>query len=200
MNNVDKNYFEKATESKHWEHRKSTSSEYFELIRQTDEQFKGKKILDVGCAAGIEVGEFQKFGFKADGVDINNNFIAEAKKNFPESNFAVTNAEKLPFKDGSYDYIFCINTLFYTDIEKSISEFCRVINKKGRGIISFDLQIINLDENKVIHSDTIEHLNKILKKNNVEIETLGDKEERIDTEPFKHRHIFHKIVFKKSNK
>ena len=122
----------------------------------------------------------------------------EAKKNYPDTNFTVADAEKLPLKDGSYDYIFCINTLFYTDIEKSISEFCRVLNEKGRGVISFDLQITNLDENKVIYSNTIKWLNEILEKNNAEIEILGDKEERIDNEPFKHKHIFHKIVFKKS--
>lgn len=199
METLDKKYFTDAVESRHWKHRKSPASIYFELIKQTDKHPEGKRLLDVGCASGIEVEEFQKLGFRADGADINENFIAEAKKNHPDLNFTVANAEKLPFKDESYNYIFCTNTLFHTDIGKSISEFCRVVDEKGKGVISFDLQIINLDENKVIHSDTIEHLNEILRRNNTEIEILGDKEERIDIEPFKHKHVFHKVIFKKSN-
>ena len=47
MANIEKKYFTDAVESRHWEHRKSPALEYFELIKQTDNNPEGKKLLDV---------------------------------------------------------------------------------------------------------------------------------------------------------
>jgi len=200
MENYKKDYFNNAIRSKHWENRQSPALEYLDFLKTLDKYPEGKKLVDVGCASGIEVGEFQKLGLKADGVDVSEEFIKEAQENFPDSHFVAAKAEELPFKKGSYDIVFSINTLFHTDIEKSIPEFCRVLNEAGRGIVSFDIEIVNLDEDKIIHSDSIEHLEEILDKSGAEIEKLGMKEERIDVEPFRHKHVFHKIIFKKQLK
>jgi len=87
-----KNYLERADNSKHWEKRISPASEYFDILRRYDENPEGKKLLDVGCAEGIEVNEFRKLGVKADGIDIKEDFIAKAQTNFPEANFVVGSA------------------------------------------------------------------------------------------------------------
>jgi ubiquinone/menaquinone biosynthesis C-methylase UbiE len=89
--------------------------------------------------------------------------------------------------------------LFYTDIEKSIPEFCRVLKNNGVGIISFDISITNLDNQKVFHKDSLEHLDYILKKQGAQIEFLSNLNKRIDKEPFKHMHEFYKILFRKTN-
>lgn len=66
-----------------------------------------QKILDYGCG----MGDFYKFlkrrGIKVryTGVDINENFIKVAKKNFPECAFRVMNIDDEEL-EGYYDYIF----------------------------------------------------------------------------------------------
>jgi len=190
-----RDYLDQADKSKHWEQRNSPALEYLKILKHYDKNPEGKTLLDVGCAEGVEVNEFRKLGLKADGIDAKENFIVNAQKKFPEANFVVGSAEKLPFVDQSYDIIFSINTLFYTDIEKSLPEFCRVLKKGGRGIISFDTEIINLDENTVFHSDSVEHMKKILEKEGAEIEGIGEVEERTDENPFRHKHTFHKVIF-----
>lgn len=192
-----RDYLDQADKSKHWEKRISPALEYFEIFKCLDKNPAGKTLLDVGCAEGIEVGEFRKLGLKADGVDINGDFVGQAQKRFPEAKFAQGSAESLPFADQSYDIVFSISTLFYTDIEKSLPEFCRVLKKGGRCIVSFDTEIFNLDEGAVFHSDSLEHLKNILEKEGAEIEELGEAEERTDEEPFKHKHTFYKVVFRK---
>jgi ubiquinone/menaquinone biosynthesis C-methylase UbiE len=190
-----RDYLDQADKSKHWEKRNSPASEYFEILKHYDKNLEGKTLLDVGCAEGVEVNEFRKLGLKADGVDTKEDFISKAQKRFPEANFVVGSAEKLPFKDQSYDIIFSINTLFYTDVEKSLPEFCRVLKKGGRGVVSFDTEIFNLDEANAFHSDSIEHLEKVLEKSGAKIEEIGEVEERIDGKPFRHKHTFHKVIF-----
>jgi len=198
MEGIKETYLNRADESKHWEERVSPALQYFESFKALDQNLAGKKLLDVGCAEGIEVGNFKKLGLKTDGVDISEKFIKEAQRNFPDSNFAVASAENLPYNNESYDIVFCINTLFYTDIEKSVPELCRILKEGGYGIISFDTEIVNLDEEKIFHTDSIEHLQKVLNLSGAQIIQLGDKEERFDQSPFKHRHVFHKIVIQKS--
>ncbi len=198
MENIKEKYLSRADASKHWEERQSPASQYFEILKALDQNLIGKKLLDVGCAEGIEVINFQRLGLETDGADISEKFIKEAKRNFPDSNFVVASAENLPYKDESYDIVFCINTLFYTNIEKSIAELCRILKEGGWGIISFDTEIVNLDEDKIFHSDSIEHLEKVLNQSGAQIKQLGDKEERLDQSPFRHKHVFHKIVIQKS--
>ena len=198
IKNIKETCLGQAVTSKHWEQRQSPAKQYIHLLQDVGVELIGKKLLDVGCARGIEVQKFREFGINADGVDLNVGFIDDAKTKCPDANFVVANAESLPYKNESYDMVFCINTLFYTDLNKSIPELCRILKKGGYGAISYDIEIINIDENTVIHSDSIEHLEHLLNESGSKIERIEDVEERIDPEPFKHKHVFHKVVFKKT--
>jgi SAM-dependent methyltransferase len=190
-------HLENATASKHWESRTSDVGGYIELLNKIDLHPEGKKLLDVGCAAGDDVVEFYKNGIVAVGIDNNREFIAEAKNKHKNLEFVVGDAENLPFEDETYDLIYSTNTIFYTQLEKSIPEFCRVLKVHGRGIIGFDTEILDLDAAKVFHKDDVEHLKKILEGAGATLEYEGPQETRVDEEPFRHRHSFHKIVFRK---
>ncbi|MEI8339874.1 MAG: class I SAM-dependent methyltransferase [bacterium] len=183
-----------ADDSKHWEKRHSPAQEYLKLISKETGEIKGKKILDVGCAEGIEVDEFSSLGMDAEGVDIKPEFIQAAQNRFPNNKFKVGSAEKLPYSDNGFDVSFCLNTLFYTDIEKSIPEMLRVVKSNGIVVFSFDTEIFNFDENKVFHSESFDHLEKVVSDNGGEIKYTGEKEERLDETPFRHKHTFYKII------
>ncbi|MDR3424883.1 MAG: class I SAM-dependent methyltransferase [Alphaproteobacteria bacterium] len=190
-------YLGVADASKHWVKRVSPAGQYFELIKQVHAETDGKKLLDVGCAEGIEVVNFTKLGFKAEGVDVDGGFIQAAKTTFPNLNFTMGDAEALPYKDESFHVVFSINTLFYTDINKSIPEFIRVLETGGIGVVGFDIRIEDLDKKTTFHQESREHLKDVLKRNGAQIILLGKEESRVDETPFRHEHTFYKVVFQK---
>jgi ubiquinone/menaquinone biosynthesis C-methylase UbiE len=183
-----------ADESKHWEKRHSQAEGYLKLMSQELGEIKGKKILDIGCAEGVEVDEFSSLGMEAEGVDIKPEFVEAAQKRFPNNKFMVGSAENLPYDGGEFDVVFCLNTLFYTNIEKSLPEMLRVVKPKGIVVFSFDIEIFNFDENKPFHNESLEHLERVVAENEGEIKYVGEKEERLDETPFKHKHTFYKVL------
>lgn len=195
MNKDD--YLAKADISRHWESRPNQIGPYYTILKKLVENLTGKSLLDVGCATGIDTEAFSEKGLVAEGVDIKEDFIAEASQKFPDLKFKVGSAESLPYDNESFDIVFCINTLFYTDIEKSLRELLRVTKTNGHCIFSFDTEIINLDEDKIFHSENLEHLRKVVENNRSEIVYLGDEQKRADSEPFRHRHTFMIVVVQK---
>ena len=66
---------------------------------------KGKKLLDVGCGAGVHIKKYLKKGAKCRGIDISKSMIEMAKKNCPNVDFKVGSMTKLPYKDSSFDIV-----------------------------------------------------------------------------------------------
>lgn len=93
---------------------------------------KGKKILDVGCGVGVYVDYLSKLGFEAVGVDFVSEFIVKALKN-QQGTFLVAAADKLPFKNKSFDTVLLFNILEHGDDKKILAEAKRVA--KGRIIV-----------------------------------------------------------------
>lgn len=73
--------------------------------------FKGKSILDVGCACGGFYNIFKAIAPDINyfGIDISEKFIKIAKNKYPEiaDNFFVGSATDMPFADKSFDIVFC---------------------------------------------------------------------------------------------
>lgn len=100
-----------------------------------------KNCLDVGCASGFMVSEIAKLFPKASytGIDIYDKAVEYASKTYPQIKFKLASADKLPFKDSTFDAI-----LFYETIEhvedplKCLKEIRRVLKKNGTFILSMD--------------------------------------------------------------
>lgn len=64
----------------------------------------------------------KKKGFDIVGVDISKEALNKLKNNSEKlklkTDFYKANAEKLPFKDKSFNVVYSINTLNFTDIKK----------------------------------------------------------------------------------
>jgi len=90
----------------------------------------GDSVLDIGCAKGFMLHDFQAEipGLKIEGVDVSGYAIAnslESVKPFLQ----VANARELPFADSSFDYVISINTvhnLAIDDCTRALSEIERV--------------------------------------------------------------------------
>lgn len=102
---------------------------------------KFKNCLDIGCASGYMISEIARAYPNVEyiGVDIYDKAIDYARENYPQIKFKVASAEKLPFKDGTFDLI-----LFYETIEhvenprECLKEIRRVLKKNGTLILTMD--------------------------------------------------------------
>jgi len=97
------------------------------------------KILDIGCGSGALLTLLPKNQKLIIGLDISKNQIRFAKKLLGNNFFIVGKAQNLPFKKGSFDYIFLIEVLEHidpkegTNILKNIKE---LLNDGGKLILT----------------------------------------------------------------
>jgi len=92
------------------------------------------KLLDVGCGGGdfLEALSLYRPKCKLFGIDLSKKAIDFAKKKDIKAEFMVADAQKLPFKDKSFDIVVCFDLLEHVKKpEKVLSEVNRVLRKGG---------------------------------------------------------------------
>lgn len=109
-----------------WEPVVPTFKEFYNLDANS-------KILDVGCAKGFMLYDFQRLipGISIQGIDISEYAIENAKKEVKEF-LQVADARRLPFEDNSFDLVISITTLHNfdeEDMEIALKEIMRVTKK-----------------------------------------------------------------------
>jgi len=109
-------------------------------------EIKNKKILDLGCGDGWASLYFARSGSEVYSVDVSAKLISIVKK-YSETNDLfrlihpiIMQAEKLSFKNNSFDFVFVNAALHHFDIEKAIREIKRVLKPKGKGVLIEDLK------------------------------------------------------------
>ncbi len=103
-------------------------------------KFAGKKVLDVGSGNGYVLSKYAQEGAMVSGVDITEVGAWLCRKRFEllglEGDFYVGDAEKLPFKDETFDCVCSMGVLHHIpNPEKAIVEIHRILKKNGRLII-----------------------------------------------------------------
>ena len=95
------------------------------------------KILEIGCGDGEYTKRLRTLNAQIIGTDITPILIEKAKKDKKNQKikFKVDNAEKMSFKDNTFDIVCGISILHHVDYQKTLKECFRVL-KKG-GIIFF---------------------------------------------------------------
>ncbi len=85
------------------------------------------KLLDVGCGTGIS----SDFDCHVTGVDPSSGLLKIARKNFPKIKFIKASAEKLPFKDKTFDIVVSLTAIQnFSNLEKGLKEIKRVGRKQ----------------------------------------------------------------------
>ncbi len=93
---------------------------------------KGESLLDIGCGTGVVTSAFRRWGFDATGVDVVPEFIAIARKTYPDVKYSSGAAEDLPFPGETFDYVALTSLLEHVrDWRKTISEAARVLKPNG---------------------------------------------------------------------
>ena len=94
-----------------------------------------KKLLEIGCGSGYETVTFSQKGAFVTAIDVSSESVKAAKerckKNHINSAHIVEmNAEKLLFKDNSFDIVYVNKILMHTNSTLALQE-CRRVLKKG---------------------------------------------------------------------
>lgn len=110
----------------------------FEKIKRLvgEEDFSGKKVLDLGCGDGRVSAEMVRLGATVIGYDVDPVAIELAKQNGLDGRVADLESE-LDIGDDAMDLVLCLDTLEHIYNEDGlVSEIARVLKPEGRTVIS----------------------------------------------------------------
>jgi len=101
------------------------------------------RVLEVGFGNGQWLIAFSKTTKEVIGVEPQTLGVEITKEKLQEYNVQNVSilqsfAENLPFQNEIFDVVFCYGVFMYTDNEKAMSEFSRVVKKGGKVFISVD--------------------------------------------------------------
>jgi ubiquinone biosynthesis O-methyltransferase len=101
----------------------------------------GAAVLDLGCGGGFMAVALAGRGAKVTGIDPSEGAIAAARRyaeeNKLEIEYRVSGGESLPFADGVFDVVVCVDVLEHVeDLRRVLSEVARVL--RPNGIFLFD--------------------------------------------------------------
>jgi SAM-dependent methyltransferase len=97
---------------------------------------RGRRVLDVGCGAGVDLARFAAAGAHATGIDLSSAAISLARQNMTQQRhraaLAVGDGEALPFRPESFDYVFAHGVVQYTaNPGRLVQEVRRVLAPGG---------------------------------------------------------------------
>jgi SAM-dependent methyltransferase len=104
-----------------------------EVIEYLKKEIKVTKplILDLGCGTGIASRQLVEIG-KVVGCDKNRVMLAHAKKhNTNKIKYVLGSAEKLPFKDNTFDVVTSFSSFHWFNNKKSLRQIKRVLKPDG---------------------------------------------------------------------
>lgn len=102
--------------------------------------YKGKKLLEVGCGVGIDLVRFAAGGAQVTGIDLAEQSIDLARKNFEQHGLAgdlrLGNGEALEFAADTFDVVYAHGVIQYTaHAQQMIDELFRVVKPGGEVIM-----------------------------------------------------------------
>lgn len=107
------------------------------IILATFEPLAGKRVLDIGCGAGILARSLSDRGAHVAGVDPNAEALELAREAVPTATFRQAAAEALPFAEDSFDGAIFLNSLHHVPepaMHRALEEAARVV-KPARPIV-----------------------------------------------------------------
>lgn len=115
-------------------------------------------VLEVGCGSGkTALYLYEKYKCSIDTIDINDRMLINAKKRFNKKqtpiNLFQASAERLPFQENVYDFIISESVTSFTNVDKSLSEYARVL-KEGGYLLAIEMTTekpLTFREQKDIH-------------------------------------------------
>ena len=104
------------------------------------DNYKGKKLLEVGFGMGTDLFQFAKGGANVYGIDLTPRHLEIAKKRFElygiDAELLLGDAEDLPFDNNTFDVVYTFGVIHHTpETHKTLDEIHRVLKPGGNAII-----------------------------------------------------------------
>ena len=97
--------------------------------------YRDRRVLEVGCGAGVDLARFARGGADVTGVDVAASAIELARTNFAQQrlrgDFHVASGEQLPFPDQAFDLVYAHGVVQYTADPQRLVDECRRVLKPG---------------------------------------------------------------------
>lgn len=102
------------------------------LERALDRPIRGLRLLNVACGTGGFNVAAEAAGAIAWGVDVDPDAVAIAQARTRQGRITRAAAESLPFRDGSFDVVYCVSTLEHVaDRTAALRQIARVLGPSG---------------------------------------------------------------------
>ena len=100
------------------------------------DQFRGSRLLEIGCGMGTDLLQFARGGARCVGVDLTPRSVEITRHRFAlygvDGAFMLADGERLPFASGSFDVVYSNGVLHHTpDTAGAIREVHRVLRPGG---------------------------------------------------------------------
>ncbi|MGI4939865.1 MAG: class I SAM-dependent methyltransferase [Janthinobacterium lividum] len=108
------------------------------LVSETFTPLEGRRLLDVGCGAGLLAAALLVRGAAVTGVDVSLAALATARQRAPQACFREARAEALPFATGSFDGAILLNALHHVPVDRmrtALAEAIRVVGPRGSVLV-----------------------------------------------------------------
>jgi SAM-dependent methyltransferase len=101
--------------------------------------YRGRRVLEVGCGAAVDLARFVRGGAEGTGVDLAPSAIALARQHFTQQGLPgellVADGESLPFSADSFDLVYAHGVVQYTaDDRRLVAECLRVLKPGGEAV------------------------------------------------------------------
>jgi ubiquinone/menaquinone biosynthesis C-methylase UbiE len=107
------------------------------LARYLPARGDGLRLLDLGCGTGHYMKSLREQGFEVAGVDASPAMLQHARTNNPGAEIHEADVATLPFANGRFDYVLCIEVLRYlSNPTPAIQEIARVLKPGGIALVT----------------------------------------------------------------
>jgi ubiquinone/menaquinone biosynthesis C-methylase UbiE len=136
-------HYETGRENSHWY---QTQLDFtMQALAAHSSGRSGGRVLDLGCAAGVEIAALRAAGFTVVGADYVQLMLLSSQKRFakdPQVGLSRADAEFLPFSSGSFDHVVCLGVLEYLQsYDRSIAEVQRVLRPGGIAVFALPSRV-----------------------------------------------------------
>lgn len=104
------------------------------------DQWKGKRILEIGCGLGTDLLQFAKAGAEVFGIDLSEKSVALTQKRLGLHNLSgivqVADGEKLSFSDDHFDLVYSWGVLHHTPSPESAAREMVRVCKRGGSVLA----------------------------------------------------------------
>ena len=133
------------------------------LLRLVDfDGYRDRRVLEVGCGAGVDLARFARGGAIVTGVDVASSAIDLARTNLAQQRLVgelcTGNGEELPFRDACFDLVYAHGVVQYTAEPRRLVDEChRVLVPGGEAIFQVYNQISWLNGLSKLMKVPLEH-------------------------------------------